>query len=210
MTLTTTEEKDTVGVLYENGDYNTSCYSRISYETAKVPLKSDDSHACTSLVARLGCGEWTVAELCPRHCAGASTEAPQSTAASDLPLLFMSTSDIHDTWGHQQLVAPPVVDITSAVCNASHPCNLTHPGFMHPAGTKVKRVQGGLLAPNPQRKEAGYEIFYATVVGKTVDHIWFVTTRDFRTYSEPIRVGTLNNMTGGAAKGIKGKYWDIG
>ena len=38
VTLTTTEDQDTVGVLYENGDYNTSCYSRISYEKVKVPL----------------------------------------------------------------------------------------------------------------------------------------------------------------------------
>lgn len=164
VTLTTTEEANMVAVLYENGDYNTSCYSRINYQKVAVsPMKTDDSQAaCAALVARLGCEEWSVAELCPRYCA--TTEPEQNTAAtSELPMLFMAASDIRDTWGHQVLVAPPVLDITSQLCNSSHPCDLSHPRL-------VGTIQGGLMAPSPMHPEAGYELFYfnSTVIGSTV------------------------------------------
>eukprot|EP01046_Picozoa_sp_COSAG06_P070037 COSAG06_NODE_19390_length_840_cov_2.024291_2_plen_172_part_00 len=125
-----------------------------------LPLAAaDQRQACDHLAQRLGCDDGAVATLCPAQCGvvGAASNtraaaAPPSPPA-ELPLLFMDPSDIRDTWGHQQLVATPAVDVTATVCNARRPCSLAHPGLARP-------LQGGLMSPNPLRPAAGYEIFF--------------------------------------------------
>jgi hypothetical protein len=126
----------------------------------------------------------------------------------------MDPSDIHDAWGHQQLVATPAVDVTASVCNASRPCNLRHPGLARP-------LQGGLMAPNPLRPAAGYEIFFESSntedtydeVGtgdgqlredpaKEPKSIYFTTTPDFNTFTTPIRVAALNNFSKPTEKSV--------
>ena len=172
---------------------------------------ADSAGACASLVARLGCGEWAVTQLCSSLCESltplslAAAQAAQQAGPVELPLLFMEPADLFDTWGHQQQVAPPVVDITQLLCNASRPCNLTF-------ATKGT-LQGGLLAPNPQHPEAGYEIFFESTSNHTALHygsqedseaagdaappppkkekkevksIYFTTTVDFLTYTVPV------------------------
>jgi hypothetical protein len=107
-----------------------------------------------------------------------------------------------------------VIDITAQVCNSSHPCDLGHPGL-------ASTIQGGLLAPNPRRPSAGYEIFFSSyhsgpfddastkaATGGDVstrtenDHtdvhvqgIYMTTTTNFHNYTTPIRVAVLNNWT---------------
>ena len=168
--------------------------------------------ACAALAARLGCADWSVAELCPDFCAREPerTKSAPAAATAELPLLFMDPSDIRDTWGHQQLVATPAVDVTSAVCNASRPCSLGHPGLAAP-------LQGGLMAPNPLRPAAGYEIFFSSKAtaeeydvanklqedpGAEPKSVYFTTTPDFNTFTKPIRVAALNNFSKPTKKSV--------
>ena len=166
--------------------------------------------ACAALAARLGCADWSVAELCPDLCAEPERTDGAPAAAAELPLLFMDPSDIRDTWGHQQLVATPAVDVTSAVCNASRPCSLGHPGLAAP-------LQGGLMAPNPLRPAAGYEIFFSSKntaeeydvasrlqedPGAEPKSVYFTTTPDFNTFTKPIRVAALNNFSKPTKKSV--------
>eukprot|EP01048_Picozoa_sp_COSAG05_P010367 COSAG05_NODE_907_length_6645_cov_18.681638_9_plen_319_part_00 len=179
--------------------------------------------ACADIAVRLGCQDTSVRELCPERC-GASgwplepQPRPQSQSQQQLPLLFMEESDLFDPWGHQTLTAPPVVDITTQVCNSSHRCDLGHPGL-------ATTIQGGLMAPNPRRPTVGYEIFFSsyhsgpfgdalikaatdgdasTRTGTNrlfatsdvhVQGIYMTTTTNFYNYTTPIRVAVLNNWT---------------
>eukprot|EP01047_Picozoa_sp_COSAG01_P043367 COSAG01_NODE_3846_length_5644_cov_48.943192_5_plen_292_part_00 len=205
--------------------------------TAVLPAADgrDDKEACADLAARLGGCDRSVAVLCPAHCSSSSSRRHGTTAAASapssasssasspaarptlaqLPLLFMDPGDIRDTWGHQQLVATPVVDVTAAVCNnasRSNPCSLDHPGLAYP-------LQGGVMAPNPLRPSAGYEIFFESrETAEGLDarassllredpkvepkSVYFMTTPDFHSFTAPIRVAALNNFSNPTNKSV--------
>ena len=123
----------------------------------------------------------------------ASTAAPRP-----LPLLFMSPDDLVGPWGKQTLVAPDSEDVTDRVCPAAD-CDLTHDGLQ-------KMMVGGMMAPNPLRPEAGVEIFFsapceldvynatAPVLPGWDKSVYFMTTRDFVTYSPAVRVASINRF----------------
>ena len=115
-----------------------------------------------------------------------------------LPLLFMSPDDLVNPWGKQTLVAPDSEDVTDRVCPAAG-CDLTHAGLQ-------QMMVGGMMAPNPLRPEAGVEIFFsaqceldvynatAPVLPGWDKSVYFMTTRDFVTYSPAIRVASINRF----------------
>ena len=101
-------------------------------------------------------------------------------SGSGLPLLFMTQEDIQEPWGLQW----PVTSGIAANLSAG-PLNDTRiPDYFKSV------VQGGLMAPNPNRPEAGFELFYEEKLptsNKSLG-IFFVTTTDFITYSSPLQV----------------------
>lgn len=110
-------------------------------------------------------------------------------SGSGLPFLFMTQEDIQKPWGLQW----PVTSGIAANLSAG-PLNYTK----IPDYAKMV-VQGGLMMPNPNRPEAGFELFYedklpteSKKTSNTSLAIFFVTTTDFITYSSPVQVGELN------------------
>jgi hypothetical protein len=64
----------------------------------------------------------------------------------------MDPSDLVEPWGKQELVATlPATDVSSLYDD----CNFSVPGLR-------TLLQGGLLAPNPLRKAAGFELFFSS------------------------------------------------
>lgn len=132
-------------------------------------------------------------------------------------LLFMIPDDVLDRWGKmypKQVLPEPV---PSSVCGAD--CDTSRPwGPAATGGARSAYIQGGLLAPNPRRPAAGYELFFqstassvaellgarsdaAAAAGSTVavpvpgepKGIFFSTTTDFVHFTPPARVATLNS-----------------
>ena len=113
-----------------------------------------------------------------------------AAAPASLPMLFMTAADVRSPRGLQYPVATPAVDMTATLCAPAAPlCNVT---------TLAMRnlVQGGLMAPNPLRPEAGYELFYVDDVGVDdvgggVEGLFYLTTVDFLAFTAPVQVATL-------------------
>ena len=118
-----------------------------------------------------------------------------------LPLLFMSADDLFTPWGKQTMVAPSMENVSAQVCGSPHHCDFSHPGIW-------QLLQGGLMSTNPLRPDAGFELFFATgddtaIYSSTeragagsgwAKSIYFMTTRDFVTYTSAVRVASINRI----------------
>ena len=132
-----------------------------------LELKTDDDddgslgHALATTRAQLHAavdrGDLGMAESLLRRLRAAAEAAAavpppqQANATAALPLLFMDPSDLVEPWGKQELVATPATDVSSLYDD----CNFSVPGLR-------TLLQGGLLAPNPLRKAAGFELFFSS------------------------------------------------
>jgi hypothetical protein len=124
-----------------------------------------------------------------------ATSAYSQAADQELPLLFMSTTDLSDSWGLQHPVANPVNDVNELGANCSTG-DFPVPRFMD-----GRLIFGGVMSPNPLRPEAGMEIFYtgatvdcAPVVNnsRAVTTICYVSSHDLCTFTKPVPAAALN------------------
>jgi hypothetical protein len=154
-----------------------SLYTVLTEVNRAAPTKSDDHHS-------------------PSLKSSAAPRWKPGDVSEKLPLLFMSADDLFMPWGKQTLVAPNMEDVTAQVC--PH-CDLSHPGIW-------QLLQGGAMAPNPRRLDAGFELFF-TSAGDTAIYserasaasgwakgIYFMSTLDFVTYTPAVRVASINQF----------------